>query len=443
MNFINRILVTFLLILSLLKMVLVNSQIGLSVATIVVVIALFWRTRESRKCLIFTALLVASEVGHLLVPNVFLWIFHLVLLWSYLIWQIVIDIKRFRSTLLKVLVGIVSAFGMILLAGLMYLTLKPDPILKIVQERVKTVNSFEPATYFKVTPSEGKVLKSDIQYGKTYPNSFLDIMTSQEENTADRPTYIYFHGGGWTSGDKMQGDPNQVSEYSASLYHFEQMVENGYNVVTINYALAPDYRYPTPLIQLSEAVTFLQQHADQYGINMKSVIISGSSAGGNLAADFLNIQVNDEFAKAIGIAGVLEKDHLLAGVLEVPALDLTRVSKTSASNVMNDYFFGQSLAAYVNQPLIAFDREKLEEMSPINHLTSDLPPIFITDGNYGSFPDQAKDYYDKLQKLGVKSELYIPDPNVSQEGHGYLADIYSEATQTYIKKKMAFLKSLQ
>lgn len=45
-------------------------------------------------------------------------------------------------------------------------------------------------------------------------------------------------------------------------------------------------------------------------------------------------------------------------------------------------------------------------MNLIFKATSNLPPIFISNGNTGTFVDQAEDYYNVLKALGVKTYIY-------------------------------------
>ena len=77
----------------------------------------------------------------------------------------------------------------------------------------RLVNSFAPHS-----PSErsirddGVVYVNDLVYGKTYPNSFLDIWYPDQDKTALRPTVVYFHGGGFLFGDKVGRGPISHSE---------------------------------------------------------------------------------------------------------------------------------------------------------------------------------------------------------------------------------------
>lgn len=50
---------------------------------------------------------------------------------------------------------------------------------------------------------------------------------------------------------------------------FDKLVENGYNLVNVNYALVPDYKFPVPVIQMNQAINFLVENSEKYNLNMK------------------------------------------------------------------------------------------------------------------------------------------------------------------------------
>lgn len=323
------------------------------------------------------------------------------------------------------------------------LTVTPKPFTAYFQSVTGDYNYYEAKGPSETSIIGGKYqLISNLQYGDKYPRSYLDILTPKGEFDENRPTYFYVHGGGFIAGDKIQGDPNAPASENSTVYHFGKMIDHGYNVVSLNYALAPEYVHPTPTKQVSEAVQYLQKNGDKYGINMNDVVFAGGSAGGYIAAEFTTIQANPEYAKDIGIDPVIELKDIKALVLEVPALDPSRAHKTVVEDPFSDYIFGQSLAAYLDEPLVSANKDHVKSLNLIPKVTSDFPPTFTTDGNTGSFADQSIDYYNRLKELGVKVELYIPDINESTEVHGYMSTIDTKATQTYVDKKLNFLDSL-
>lgn len=355
--------------------------------------------------------------------------------------------KKPERNFLSVASGIGKWLALIVLIGfssLMILsTATPKPFTSYYQSVTGNFNSYEAKEHTTTTVIDDNYqLTNDLQYGDNYPRSYLDVWTPTGKFDKNRPTYFYIHGGGFIVGDKMEGDPNASANANSGVYHYKVMIDQGYNVVALNYAFAPEYTHPIPIHQITEAVQFLQENGDQYGINMKDVVFAGASAGGYLAADFTTIQANPEYAKEVGIKPVIDLKNVKALVLEVPALDPARASKTIKEKPINDYIFGQSLAAFLGVSLVSPDKELIAAANLIPKASSDFPPTFITDGNTGSFEDQATEYYNRLTELGVKTELYIPDIKESEEIHGYMNTINSKATQTYVKKKLRFLDSL-
>ena len=76
------------------------------------------------------------------------------------------------------------------------------------------------------------------------------------------------HGGGYIAGDKQYKNPL-----------LSKIAEQGYIVVNINYALAPDSKYPTQLKQIDRAVRFIKHNQHELPINFDQVVFGGDSAG--------------------------------------------------------------------------------------------------------------------------------------------------------------------
>ena len=73
----------------------------------------------------------------------------------------------------------------------------------------------------------------NISYGQGVPNSKLDIiMPSDMSKDSKLPVIFWMHGGGFIAGDKQYKNPL-----------LSKIAEQGYIVVNVNYALAPQYKY--------------------------------------------------------------------------------------------------------------------------------------------------------------------------------------------------------
>lgn len=85
----------------------------------------------------------------------------------------------------------------------------------------------------------------------------------------------------------------------------------GVAIVAVDYALAPEHRYPTQVEQAHAALVWLFDHAKDLGIDPDRIGVSGTSAGANLAAA-LTLMNRDRTALPVR-----------RQILEVPVVDLT------------------------------------------------------------------------------------------------------------------------
>ncbi|MCJ7842829.1 hypothetical protein MUB24_18490 [Lederbergia sp. NSJ-179] len=110
----------------------------------------------------------------------------------------------------KSLGAIVGVFIIVLVGFIMFLAVRPMVGIQIFFEHK---NSYQPEKKSKVTElKDGTMYINDIQYGTQYPNSFLDIYVSNKDISTLRPTYIFIHGGGFVTGDKVEEDKSGRSE---------------------------------------------------------------------------------------------------------------------------------------------------------------------------------------------------------------------------------------
>jgi acetyl esterase/lipase len=87
-----------------------------------------------------------------------------------------------------------------------------------------------------------------------------------------RPVIIWLHSGGWVSGSRI--DTADV---------IQREIARGYAVASVEYALAPTYRFPVPLQDVKIAIRWAKAYATHYHFNPAKVIVAGGSAGGHVA----------------------------------------------------------------------------------------------------------------------------------------------------------------
>jgi acetyl esterase len=88
------------------------------------------------------------------------------------------------------------------------------------------------------------------------------------------PCVLYFHGGGF-----MKGDLDSSGTVAWGLAQ-----ETGAVVVSVDYRLAPEHRYPAAFDDCFSVLADVADGADRYGVDPARIAVCGDSAGGNLAA---------------------------------------------------------------------------------------------------------------------------------------------------------------
>ncbi len=124
--------------------------------------------------------------------------------------------------------------------------------------------------------TSAQTVKKDVAYGDDDKQNF-DVYLPQQTKTKT-PAIILIHGGSWTGGDKTN-----MTHWLKPL----QTAFPGDAIFTINYRLASREKmanaWPTQINDVDAAVTFIKNHAAEYNINTKQLILLGESAGAQLA----------------------------------------------------------------------------------------------------------------------------------------------------------------
>lgn len=109
----------------------------------------------------------------------------------------------------------------------------------------------------------------------TYCNSqTLDLYIPRAAVTRPLPIAMYVHGGGMTAGGKSDLNP----------VFLDTLASAGYAVVSVNYRLAPQFKFPAQIEDVKCAIRYLRAKAHKYGLNASEIFAFGTSVGGQLAA---------------------------------------------------------------------------------------------------------------------------------------------------------------
>ncbi len=204
-------------------------------------------------------------------------------------------------------------------------------------------------------------------------------------------TLLYIHGGGF-----VLGRPEMADDYLADLAN-----ELSVLIVAVDYRLAPEHPFPTPLNDCYSALAWIFNEGLALGVDTQKVMVMGHSAGGGLAA-------------AVSIMARDRNEYRLTGLLMVyPMLDHRTGSTLSPED--NPTTGTLSWTREANrfcwqclQGSYALDDEQAALFSPAlaNDLTG-LPPSFISVGALDLFLEENLAFALRLSTSGVPVELHV------------------------------------
>ena len=166
--------------------------------------------------------------------------------------------------------------------------------------------------------------------------------------------------------------------------------ESGCRVISIDYRLAPENRFPAGLEDAYAATAWVATNASKIGIDPTRIAVAGDSAGGNLAA------VVCQRAKTAG-------PKLALQVLFCPVVDFA-ADNQSRHDFALGYFLERPLmewtASHYLSPNVDLKDPRLSPLWAAD--LSGLPPAHIHSAGFDPLRDEAKAYADALEHAGVK-----------------------------------------
>jgi acetyl esterase len=194
------------------------------------------------------------------------------------------------------------------------------------------------------------------------------------------PVVVYFHGGGWVIGDLEVVDQPCRQLASAA----------GAIVVSVDYRLAPEHRYPAAFDDSYAATVWVGAHAAEIGGDPARLAVAGDSAGGNLAA-------------AVALAA---RDRggpeLAAQLLIYPVTDFNFGTASYQDNREGYLLTKGSMQWFWAHYLGAQDLDKDPYACPLRaDSLVGLPPAYVATSEYDPLRDEGEAYARRLEEAGV------------------------------------------
>jgi acetyl esterase len=247
------------------------------------------------------------------------------------------------------------------------------------------IASFQPMPEYSGVAMEARPI---IQDGRSIP---VRVYTPPGEPPF--PIALLFHGGGWVAGSLDTHEP-----YCRALATEAKIV-----VVSVDYRLAPEHRFPAGLEDCRDATLWVLAHANELNGTPGQVFIGGDSAGGTLAT-----------AVTFLLRDRTDLPRLKGQILLYPAT--AYYDPPTPSYLENSEGYGLTRNAmiwywdhYLNDRSEATNPLVAPLLAPD---LSNLPPAFIVTAEYDILRDEGDAYAKRLAEAGVPvTHLSFKDMN--------------------------------
>lgn len=211
------------------------------------------------------------------------------------------------------------------------------------------------------------------------------------EKKEKQDAIILIHGGGW-SARKIFDDQNGIwkGDYLGYLARYYAM--RGFVAVSVDYRLVKKdgqekgHGIMDAIQDCQDAVQYVVDHADDYGIDTDYMYLLGESAGGHLAG-------------MVAVSGVLKNVKLKKAVLVNPITDLSleKWEKIIPQDGVCNEEYGEAL------------EEKSRFFSPLHQISENMCDILLLHGEMDTSvsPEHSKRFYQKMQEVTGGGELHL------------------------------------
>jgi acetyl esterase len=282
------------------------------------------------------------------------------------------------------------------------------PLVPEYQALLAQLAAAEGPPFSQLTPAEGRAMYKllrpiilDIAVGHVRdirvpgPAGDIPARVYTPSGTGPFPVLVNFHGGGWVIGDLDTAD-----SVSRDLCRSASCV-----VVSADYRLAPEHRYPAAVEDACAVTEWVAQHMRELQGN-GTLAVGGESAGGNLAA------VVCQWARDRG------GPELAFQLLAYPVTDCDLDTASYRANATGYLLERDTMIWFWDHYCPEQARRREPQASPLRAANlSGLPPALVVTAEFDPLRDEGESYATALQAAGTQAELWRGDGLI----HDFLA----------------------
>jgi acetyl esterase len=212
------------------------------------------------------------------------------------------------------------------------------------------------------------------------PDGEIPVRIYTPEGSGPFPVLVYFHGGGFVLCDLDTHDGTCRSLANGA----------GCVVVSVDYRLAPEHRFPAAPEDCYAALCWVAEHADEIDADPSRIAVGGDSAGGNLTA----------------VAALMARDRggppLRFQLLVYPVTNCDFATDSYRENAEGYFLTTAMMKWFWRQYLPDPSRAELPLASPLRAPDlRGLPPAHVVTAGYDPLRDEGEAYAARLREAGV------------------------------------------
>ena len=264
----------------------------------------------------------------------------------------------------------------------------------------------------------GAAMESEEDRAIPGPAGEIPVRIYRPTAANDHSLLVWFHGGGWVIGD-LDGADISCRELAA---------RSGSVVVSVDYRLAPEHRFPAAHEDSYAATVWAAEHAAELGADASRLAVGGDSAGGNLAA-VVALRARDENGPSIGFQ-----------LLIYPVTNHSYETASYSDNA-DGYLLSRDGMVWFWDHYLGPDGDGSHpHASPLRAADlSGLPAAHVITAEYDPLRDEGEAYAKRLQGAGVATThtRYAGQIHAFFGMHGILDDASRAASESAEKLKAA------
>jgi acetyl esterase len=214
-----------------------------------------------------------------------------------------------------------------------------------------------------------------------HPERPIPVRVYTGANEGLKPCLVYFHGGGWVvcNLDTHDAVCRAIARRAGAV------------VVSVDYRLSPEHKFPAAVEDCYAAVTWVAANAAKLGVDPGRIAVGGDSAGGNLAT-VMCLKSRDEGGPPLALQ-----------ILVYPVTNLAAFDTPSYAEFAEGHYLTRADMEWFRGHYLAHQEDaRHPHASPL--LAEDLrglPPALVITAECDPLRDEGEAYAKRLAEAGV------------------------------------------